>query len=429
MSLLKDLPELVSANIITNETARQITDYYQKKHETSPNRQLLIFGIVGAILVGTGVMFIVANQWDQFSQFTKTTCAFLLLIIPQLFCVYVLLKKTEKVIWREIAALLLFFAIGANISLVSQIYHINGDASTFLMIWMLLSLPLIYLLDASALSLAYFFGVMIYCFNARYNAAYQYEEYMFWLLFILPLPRYYQLFRKTPASVLFILHHWMIPYVLTQTLFTLAHQAPMLLHPAYLFMFASFYFIGQRPFFKSRPLLHNGYLIFGFTGTIISLLVMSFKATWKGLERDVYQFINLIVTPEFIGCVLLLALASILLFRQNYGKKWSEWKLMDGTYILFLILFFLGAHATTLSVILINLLVSVFGLMLLREGARQRNLGVINLGMLIIALLVICRSFDSDLTFVVKGILFVLVGIGFFAANWLMIKKRKENED
>ncbi len=343
MSLLKDLPELVSANIITNDTAQQITDYYKKKPETSPNRQLLIFGILGAILVGIGVMFIVANQWDQFSRIAKTTCAFLLLIIPQLFCVYVLLKKTEKVVWREIAALLLFFAIGANISLVSQIYHINGDSSTFLLQWMLLSLPLIYLLDASALSLAYLFGVMIYCFNARYNAAYPFEEFTFWLLFILPLPRYYQLFRKTPESVLFILHHWMIPYVLTQTLFTLSHRAPMLMHPAYLFMFASFYFIGQRPFFRSRPLLYNGYLIFGFAGTIITLLVMSFKATWKGLTGEVYQFSNLIVTPEFIGCLLLFAMASILLFRQNFGKKWREWKLMDGTFLLFLILFFPGS--------------------------------------------------------------------------------------
>lgn len=428
MSLLKDLPELISANIITSDTARLITDYYQKKHVTSPNRQLLIFGILGAILTGTGVMFIVANQWDQFSQFAKTTCAFLLLIIPQLFCVYVLLKKTEKVVWREIAALLLFFAVGANISLVSQIYNINGDASTFLMTWMILTAPLIYLLDSSALSLAYLFMSMVYGLTARNNVAFPNEEYLFWILFMLPLPRYFQLFRKTQASTMLILHHWMIPFVLTQTLVILAHQAHMLMHPAYIFLFALFYFIGQRPFFKNRPLLHNGYLIFGFAGTLVSLLVMSFKATWKGLERDVYQFSNLIITPEFIGCLILFALATILLYRQNHRKKWTEWKLMDVTYILFLILFLAGAHATTLSVILINLLIFVYGLTLLKEGAKQTHLGVINLGMLIIALLVICRSFDSDLTFVVKGILFVLVGIGFFAANWLMIKKRKENE-
>lgn len=427
MSILKELPELVSANIITAETARQITGYYQKKHESSPNRQLLIFGILGAILVGTGLLFIVANQWEQFSQFTKTSCAFLLLIVPQLFGGYVLLRKQEKMVWREVAALLLFFAVGANISLVSQIYHINGDPSTFLMFWMILTLPLIYLLDASALSLAYLFLSMIFGLTARSNGTFPNEEYLFWLLFALPLPRYYQLFRKNPASVLDILHHWMIPLVLTQTLITLSHGATMWMHPAYIFLFATFYFIGMQPYFKSRPLLQNGYLVVGYAGTIISLLVMSFKATWKDLGADVHRP-DLLVSPEFIGCILLFALATSLFYRNNLVKKWSEWRLMDFTYLLFLMLFLFGTVSLTLAVIFVNLLVLFFGMNLLKEGARQTHLGVINLGMIIIALLAVCRSFDSDLTFVVKGFLFVVVGIGFFAANWLMIKKRKENE-
>ena len=426
MNLLKDLPELVSANIISVDTANEISRYYKHKQDTSPNRQLLIFGILGALLVGTGILFIIANQWDQFSQFAKTTCAFLLLIIPQLFCVYVLLKKTEKVVWREIAALLLFFAVGANISVVSQIYHINGDLSTFLMTWMILTAPLIYLLDVSALSLAYLFMSMIFGLNASVNGAFPNEEYLFWILFILPLPRYYQLSQKIPANALVILHHWMIPYVLTQTLFTVSHQAPMLMHPAYMYMFAIFYFIGQRPYFKSNPLLHNGYLAFGFSGTVISLLIMSFKASWKDLSEIIYQFPNFFVTPEYIGCLLLFILATILLYWQNHRKVWKEWKLIDGTYLLFLILFIIGVWFTAISVILINLLLLGLGLVLLKDGSKQSHLGVLNLGLLVIALLVICRSFDTDLTFVVKGILFVLVGVGFFVANWWMIKKKNE---
>ena len=429
MSLLKDLPELVSANIISGDTAQQITDYYKRKEVTSPNRQLLIFGILGALLVGTGLLFIVANQWDQFSQFVQTSCSFLLLIIPQLFCVFVLMKKSEKIVWREIAALLLFFAVGANISLVSQIYHINGDASSFLMTWMLLTVPLIYLLDASALSLVYIFMCMIFGLTAKNSGTFPNEEHLFWILFVLPLPHYYQILRKSPASILTILHHWMIPYVLTQTLLILSQEAKMLMPPAYTFLFAIFYFIGKRPFFKNRPLLNDGYLIFGYGGTVISLLVMSFNATWKDLSKDIYQFSNLIATHEFIGCILLLVMAAFLLDKQNLSKKWADWRMMDITFLLFLILFLLGFQAATLSVILVNLLVLLLGLILLREGAKKTHLGVINLGMLIIALLAVCRSFDSDLTFVVKGVLFVLVGIGFFAANWLMIKKRNANED
>ena len=54
MSMQKDLPELVSANIISSDTAQQITEFYKREQVTSPNRQLLIFGMLGALLLGFG---------------------------------------------------------------------------------------------------------------------------------------------------------------------------------------------------------------------------------------------------------------------------------------------------------------------------------------------------------------------------------------
>jgi uncharacterized membrane protein len=424
MSLQKDLPELVNANIISSDTALQINEYYKRKQATQPNRQLLIFGILGAILVGTGVMFIVANQWDELSQGIKTTCAFLLLIVPQLLSGYVIQNKGDKVVWRESAALLLFFAVGANISLVSQIYNINGDTASFLLVWMLLTVPLIYLLNASALSLAYLFLSMIYCFAARAEGAYPLQEYTFWILFALPIPRYYYLFRKSPDHPLFIIHHWMIPWVLTQSLGSLSHQHQILMHPAYLFMFAIFYFIGQSPNFKNRSLLLNGYKVFGFAGTIISLLVMTFRSTWKPLIEKHPEWNTIYSAPEFIAGILLFALAAIMLYRLKKGKKLADYQLIDVTFLVFLALFLLGAWSTTTAVVLVNLLVFILGLVILREGTKLNHLGVLNTGLFVITLLVVCRSFDSDLTFFVKGSLFVLVGIGFFVANWIMIKKR-----
>jgi len=427
MSILKDLPELVSANVITNDIARQITEYYRRKQVTSPNRQLLIFGILGALLVGIGIMFIIANQWDELPLTVKTVCAFLLLIVPQLLCIYVLLKKQDKVVWKESVALLLFFAVGANISLISQIYNINGEMSSFILTWMVLTVPLVYLLNSSAVSLAYFFCIMIYSFAARYNSRFPSEEYIYWVLFVLPLPRYFRLFNKS-GEVLTVLHHWLIPFILTVTLTILSHGSKMLMHPAYIFMFGIFYFVGVSPILRNRPLIQNGYLIFGFAGTIISLLVMSFKSSWKAMSDQHYQLNNLIIAPEFIACAILFILASILLYSQNKIKRFSEWKLIEVAYLLFLMIFILGIWFPSQSVMLVNLLVFVLGLLMLREGTKLSHLGVLNTGMLVIALLVICRCFDTDLTLFIKGTLCVLVGIGFFAANWIMIKKRKENE-
>ena len=428
MSLLKDLSELVSANIISGETAQEITEYYQRKKITPPNRQLLIFGILGALLVGIGLMFIVANQWDELPQAVQTACAFLLLLIPQALCGYVMLKMPEKIVWRESTALILFFAVGSSISLVSQIYHINGEMSSFMLTWTLLTVPLVYLLNSSSVSLAYLFSIMVYALSARHSASFPYEEYFFWILFLLPLPKYFQILKKSSGNILLLAHHWMIPFVLTMSLGTLSHGLKMVMYPNYITMFAIFYFLGNSANLRQRPLLQNGYMIFGFLGTVITLLILTFKSSWREMGSGHYRLDYLIIAPEFIAGIILFALASFLLSRQNKHKKLKSWGFMDVIYILFLLIFILASQNTFLAVVAVNLVIFILGIFLLREGSRISHLGVLNMGMLVIALLVTCRSFDTDLTFVFKGTLFVLVGIGFFAVNWLMIKKRNANE-
>ena len=428
MSLQKDLPELVSANIISSDTAQQITEFYKRKQVASPNRQLLIFGILGALLVGIGIMFIVANQWEELPQSIQTICAFLLILVPQFLCGYVLLKMPQKIVWRESTALILFFAVGASISLVSQIYHINGEMSSFMLTWMLLTVPLIYLMDSSAVSLVYLFSIMIYCPAARYNLSYPFEEYVYWLLLLIPIPRYYLQYKKMPENNLIIIHHWMIPFVLTMTLGYLSHELKILMYPGYMIMFGIFYMIGNSATFRSKILISNGYLLFGFIGTVILLLIMSFKSNWKDMAVANFQISNLLIAPEFIAITILFIAACLLLFQQVKVMKLTKWNLNNIVFLLFLFIFILGKQDVQLAVILVNLLVFALGILMLRTGSKKSHLGVINTGMLVIALLVVCRSFDSDLTFVLKGTLFVLVGIGFFVANWLMIKKRNNHE-
>jgi hypothetical protein len=58
-------------------------------------------------------------------------------------------------------------------------------------------------------------------------------------------------------------------------------------------------------------------------------------------------------------------------------------------------------------------------------GVRDRRLSVVNGGMLVLAALIICRFFDSDLGFVVKGLAFIAVGVGFLVTNLLLVKRTK----
>ena len=150
--LLNDISELLENNIISQEVATNITAYYKSKEDSQPNRLFTVFGVLGATLVGLGIILIIAHNWDNLSRSIKTVFAFIPLVIAQLVSGYSIYKEKSQV-WKESSGTFLFFAIGASIALVSQIYNIPGDLGSFLFTWIVLTLPLIYLLNSKAVSI------------------------------------------------------------------------------------------------------------------------------------------------------------------------------------------------------------------------------------------------------------------------------------
>ncbi|MES2486248.1 MAG: DUF2157 domain-containing protein [Bacteroidota bacterium] len=146
--LKKELTELVAHSIISQQTAQDIERYYAAKQQPSSGNLLLtIFGIVGSALVGLGIILIFAHNWDDFTKPVKAGLAFLPLVIAQGLAAWCILKK-KGAAWKESAATLLFFAVGACIALIAQIYNLPGDMATFLCTWTLLCLPLAYVLQS-----------------------------------------------------------------------------------------------------------------------------------------------------------------------------------------------------------------------------------------------------------------------------------------
>lgn len=427
MSILKDIPELVEADIISHETAAKIQNYYQNKEGHSPGKLFIIFGGLGAILVGLGIILIIAHNWDELPRATKIFFAFLPLIVGQGFCGLAIIKKPDSIAWRESATSFLFFAVGGSISLVSQIYNISGDLSTFLLTWMLLCLPLIYVMKSSLASILYLVGITFYAVQSGYWSYPISESYFYWPLLLFSFPHYYQLFKRTPKSNFLLFHNFLVPLSVTITLGTIAHTAEDLMFIAYMSLFGLFYLIGNMKFFHLQDTRNNSYRIIGSLGTVSLLLSLCFDWFWERLREKDFQFNEIIFSPEFIACVIL-SLASIaLLFLQRRNKSFIDLKPIEVIFILFIIIFIIGLFSA-ISVVLINILIFITGILTIRNGAKHKHLGILNYGLLIIMALVLCKFFDSDLSFVIRGILFVSVGIGFFVANYLMLNKRKEHE-
>ena len=427
MSILNDLPELERAGVISKDTAAKIELYYKNKKDPSSNKLFVVFGILGAILVGLGVILIIAHNWDELSRGLKTAAAFLPLLIGQALCVFTLLKKNQNKAWTEGTSVFLFFAVGASIALISQIYNIPGNLSSYLLTWMLLGLPLVYVMKSSMVSLLYIVGTTYYACETGYWDYPTTEPYSYWLLIAAMVPHYYLLLKNSPKSNFVRFHNWFIALSLTAVLGAFSKQLDELMFLAYSSLFGLFYLFGTSKFLLDE-IKKNAYTLLGSLGTVIILLILSFNEFWEHFIKKEMFLSDIIVSPEFIITIILSILAIVLLYVRLKSSSIKNLPPFSVAFLVFIPIFFIGTFSP-IAVFLVNLMVFAVGILTIRAGSKQDHLGILNYGLLIIAALIICRFFDTDLSFVTRGLLFVSVGVGFFFANYRMIRKRQGNDE
>ncbi|MGV3706058.1 MAG: DUF2157 domain-containing protein [Arcticibacter sp.] len=416
-----ELRQLVEASVITEETADRIRHYYQEKKGDSKLTLFTVFGILASLLVGLGIILIIAHNWDQLTKGLKLVLAFIPLVAAQGLCLYVLLRKNPPgTAWREGSATFLFFSLGACIALISQMYHISGDIEKFLFVWMFLCLPVIYLMQSSVTSLLYLCGITWYALASDDWSPAHLPDFWYWLMFSLAMPHYYALVSRHPKSNFTGYHNWIIPLSLSLGLATVSHTIPQLMYIAYMSLFAVFYLSGHLLSGTFQRRRNNPYLLLGSLGTITLLLYLSFEEFWTKLLRKDFYTDALLRSPELLASLILTGAAILLAYKS---LKLRKPKPMDMVFAVFILVFLAGTQSM-ISVVFINVIILICGMMIIREGARSDNLGVLNYGLLIISALTACRFFDTDLSFVLRGLIFITVGIVIFILNTWMLKRR-----
>lgn len=424
--VLNELDALLEAGVITEVEAGRIRQYYAQKLPPESNKLVIVFGILGSLLVGMGLVLIIAHNWDTLPKPAKLGIGLFPLFITQAACGYLLWKKSTSVAWREGVSVFLMFAIATAIAIVSQVYNMDGTLANFLFYWMLLTLPVIYVMRSSAVSLLFWAGITWYACDDGYVHFYHAIPYKYWLLALAAMPWYISLCRRDESTFTYF-HNWIIAISLIITVGTFASQTEELILPAYVLLFGIFILVGQLPVFARHRLVADAYLVLGSLGLVSLLLTLSFRWYWAEIsQKDSAGWLN---SPEGVLCIVLLLAAIGLYLLLLRHKKFTQ--LLSKSYVIpiFSVLFFIGLNAPHTAQILINIFVLLLAVYTIREGAKVDHLGRMNYGLLIFALLIICRFFDTNLSFVIRGLLFVLVGLGFFALNYRMIRKRKEQQN
>lgn len=325
---------------------------------------------------------------------------------------------------REGTGAFLFAAVAISISIVSQVYNIEGNLGNFLLVWMSLSLPIVYVLRSSMASLLYISGITWYACEVSYFSYPHGHAWWYWLLLVLILPFYYMEFLKDGIkNNFFYFHSWLLALSLTTCLGVFIDNHGELMMIAYMCLFSAFVIISELRVFETGRVISNSYLVTGSLGVIISLLILSFDFYWSELNDSSSE--HLTEGSEFIVSIVTTVITCILLFVGVRGRSLTEINSKSFAFIVFIVLFFVGMKSPTMAQLLINLVILVFAVHTIRNGAQRNHLGILNYGLLIITALILCRFFDTDFSFVVRGLLFISVGVGFFAANYYMVKKRK----
>jgi len=151
------------------------------KDESSSVGFMKILSIIGAVCIGLGVILIISSNWSEFPRFIQLVLSIMLPIISLGIWYYFTYVQSElKILWN---AFLLMggVLIGATIALIWQTYNLDGTVGSLLLMWFILSLPLVFVFKLKTLavmSTALFYWVIFYYTTEEFFASWRDEKYI-----------------------------------------------------------------------------------------------------------------------------------------------------------------------------------------------------------------------------------------------------------
>jgi hypothetical protein len=423
--LYSQLPDLVRDGLIPPESIARFHQRYGDIEQSGRSRAIVLFGVLGAALIGGGVILLLAHNWDDLSRSTRTALSFAPLLIGQALCGWTLGRRADSVAWREGAGTFLTLAIGSSIALVAQTYHLAGSFEDFLLSWALLALPVAYLMRATLPALLYLIAIAAWAgmtypsvllgFNTFFTRSLSY-----WGLLALALPWWFLQIKKGRYRAPVALFGWVLAltmplgYFLTLERFSVSDFWPVWHSALWTALFlAGKKWWGDAVSAGQRPLLTIGAL-----GAVGLSLALTFEDVWKIHETSQGPGAGLLIAIAFL-------VASLALWGDSLRREaLSAASLLGALPLVAGAAYGLAKASPWAPVALMNLYVFSLGVGVLSAGVRSRGLGTMNAGMMILSALILCRFFDSDIGFVARGVGFILIGAGFLTANLVMLRKR-----
>lgn len=409
----------VEKEIITHEQADEILAGYPEK-EIMPSFQRT-FSALGAILIGLGLLLVLAHNWDALSRSVRLTSVVVLLILSQV-GTFLSMKWARFERYREGLSFVQSLMVGASLFLVAQTFPLGMDHACLLCAWLVLILPIAVLAETQLPIFLYMAVFFVWLAGAHLS---WYIWFSWPLLFVLvPLQRRMELNEARGRGIF----AWLMVVALSATFLVCFRDYfgdfAMQIMAIFFYTLSSLGIrLDRTDEFWNKPLFSLGLI-----GSLVCTFLLTFYNMWHHSAEVA------------LGAPLALLLAT---FGAAMFFVWQHSRMTKGDMLLRLSsmmpsvigvtsLLWLMGLPDGIAVTIMNIYLLVIGLFLLGRGYRKRQVSIFNIGMLLISALVIARFFDVDMSFLARGVLYIVLGLVFLWVNYRMMKQKgggKVNEN
>ena len=366
------------------QASKMLADVSRDRKEQSSNKFIVAISTIGSILLGIGAVLFIASNWRAIPNIIKV-----LILVGSTFGVYYVgyLFRYRKQNLPKVGASLLFLGgllFGATVILIAQIYNINANNHVLILIWLIGILPLVYALNSMPIA-----GLAS-------------------LLFFIWMGLFFSFSRE-----------WWFFEVL-------GRNSPVLFFVSGIMLFA----IGGLHYISKKLVdVARVYRIAGLKVTLISLFLLTFG--WISKSSEYYLKKRSTLPEAFIIGFVLFSIIALLLLVINWFFNRSEYvsKIESPVGIGFIalaLIFFYYPSATSIYVVIFNLVLASFVFLLLYAGYQREDMKLVNMGMFWLITFIVVKYFDFFWRLLPRSIFFIVGGLILLLGGIALEKKRRQ---
>jgi uncharacterized membrane protein len=424
-----ELPELVERGVLTPDAADAL-----RQHYGTPDRAAalaatswgqILLASFGALLVGGGIILILAHNWDDLGRPARAAIAIGLLVVAQALCIYAVVKRSQSAAWLEASGAFLVASVGGALSLVGQTYHVGGSFEGLMRAWLWLVLLIPYA-SGSRLAAILFWALMLVRAANRPWSEHPDDP---WFLVAAAAPFVIGVVRRQPrswgSSLLAIAAA--IAVFVVGTMITARDEWRGLWAVFQVsFVAAIIAAASWPPDREAVEAWRHRLLVPAWFALIVIGAILTFDDPWRpvALSDAAYRDVPTVATA--IATVACAAFASVVGLRLARAGQLGT-SVGVSAAVLVVVLHLLSMLEIQLAGWMVfNLWLLACGALTLVEGVRSQALGTANRGLVALAALIAVRFFDTDLSFLVRGLVFVGFGGACLVLNlWMMRRARR----